>query len=238
MSKPDSSWRVLAHGPIEQLADNVWWVQGTLPNMSLKRCMTIVRKRDRSLIIHSAIALHDAAMEQLESLGTPTFLIVPNRGHRLDAPAYKARYPNLRVFAPKGGSRKVTEVVHVDGVYEDFPHDDEVRLEMLHGVADAEGVMVVRSGDGVTLVFNDVVMNMDRKRDLLGFLFTTVMGSAPGPRVSRFAKLIFIKDRRSLCEDLQRYARTPELRRLIVAHENVAFGRTAAEALERAATYL
>ena len=238
MGKPDASWRVLAHGPIEKLADNVWWVQGSLPNMSLKRAMTVVQKRDRSLIIHSAIALDEPAMEQLESLGTPRILIIPNRGHRLDAPAYKARYPGLRVFTPKGGLGKVAEVLHVDGAYEDFPHDDEVRLEMLHGVAEGEGVMVVRSRDGVTLVFNDAVMNMDRKHDLLGFVFTTLMGSAPGPRVSRFAKLMFIKDKRALRDDLQRYAQTPELRRLVVAHEKVAFGRAAVEALEHAATYL
>ena len=53
-----------------------------------------------------------------------------------------------------------------------------------------EGVLSVKSADGVTLVFNDAVFNMDRKRDPLGFLFTTVFGSAPGPRVSRLARLL------------------------------------------------
>ena len=238
MKKVDATFRVLPHGPIEKLAENVWWVSGSLPNMSLKRTMTLVRKRDGSLIIHSAIALDEHAMEQLEALGTPAYLIIPNRGHKLDAPAYKARYPALRVFTPKGGRAQVEKVLHVDGAYEDFPSDDEVRLEMLHGLADAEGTMVVRSSDGVTLVFNDAVMNMDRKRDVLGFLFTTLMGSAPGPRVSRFARLVFVKDRRALREDLERYARTPDLARLIVAHENVAMGGEATRALEQAATYL
>jgi hypothetical protein len=79
---------------------------------------------------------------------------------------------------------------------------------------------------------------MDRKRDLLGFLFTTAMGSAPGPRVSRLAKLLFVRDKGALRSDLERYARTPKLVRLIVAHEKVASGRDAASALHRAATYL
>ncbi|MDB4977725.1 MAG: hypothetical protein JWN48_6066 [Myxococcaceae bacterium] len=238
MSKPDSNWRVLTHGPLEQLADNLWWVSGSLPRMSLKRTMTVVRMRSGELVIHSAIALHEQAMEKLEALGTPAYMIIPNYGHKLDAPAYKARYPNLRVYTPRGGIDKVREVIEVDGTYEDFPQDDSVKLEMLHGVKHGEGAMIVRSPDGLTVVLNDAVMNMDRKRDLPGFLFTTLMGSAPGPRVSRLAKLMFVDDKKGLREDLQRYARFPDLVRLIVAHENVARGRDAAQALERASSFL
>jgi hypothetical protein len=238
MPKNDSRWRVLPHGPIEQLADNLWRVEGALPGMSLRRNMTVVRRRDGALVIHSAIALEDGAMRELESLGTPTFLIVPNRGHRLDAPGYKARYPALRVYTPRGARKHVEEVVAVDGTYEDFPHDEDVRLEMLEGVGDAEGVMIVRSSDGVTVVLNDAVMNMDTKRDPLGFLFTTLAGSAPGPRISRLIKLLFVKDKLALRRDLERFARIPQLVRLIVAHEKVARGGDAAHALQRAATYL
>lgn len=238
MAKPDPTWRVLSHGPIQQLAENLWRVEGALPNMSLRRSMTIARTRDGALVIHSAIALDEASMKQLEALGTPTYLVIPNRGHRLDAPAYKARYPALRVYTPKGGRSKVEELVAVDGGYEDFPHDEDVRLENLHGVGEGEGAMVVHSQDGVTVVLNDAVMNMDRKRDPLGFLFTTVAGSAPGPRVSRLAKLLFVKDRSALRSDLERYARIPRLVRLIVAHEKVASGPDAAQALQRAATFL
>jgi hypothetical protein len=238
MEKPDTAWQVLPHGPLEKLADNVWWLSGSLPNMSLRRTMTVVRRADGSLVLHSAIALEQHLMEALEALGTPTYLIIPNTGHKLDAPRYKARYPRLRVFTPRGGIDKVQKVIAVDGSYEDFPHDDEVRLENLHGVGDREGAMLVRSRDGMTVVLNDALMNMDRKRDLLGFVFTTLMGSAPGPRVSRLAKLLFVKDKAALRADFERYARIPDLMRLIVAHENVAIGRAAREALERAATYL
>lgn len=238
MAKSDSSWRVLSHGPIEKLAENLWRVEGALPNMSLRRVMTVVRMRDGALVIHSAIALEESAMRELEAFGTPSYLIIPNRAHRLDAAAYKARYPNLRVYTPKGAREAVEQVVPVDGGYGNFPHAEDVRLEMLHGVGDGEGAMVVQSVDGVTVVLNDAVFNMDKKRDPLGYLFTTVFGSAPGPRVSRLAKLLFIKDKAALRQDLERYARTPKLVRLIVAHEKVASGPEAARALNQAATYL
>jgi len=234
------AWHVREHGPIEKLADNLWRVQGSLPGMSLRRTMTVVRRRSGELVIHSAIALENAAMHELESWGTPCFLLIPNRGHTLDAAAYRKRYPAIKVFTPRGGVKQVEGKIHgvIDGDYEAFPSDDEVRLSTLHGVADGEGVMLVRSSDGLTVVLNDCVMNMDKKRDLLGYLFTTLMGSAPGPRISRFAKLMFIKDQAALRRDLLGFAALPDVKRLIVAHEKLAEGPEARRALERAASFL
>ncbi|HKP59961.1 MAG TPA: hypothetical protein VJV78_24725 [Polyangiales bacterium] len=238
MPKAHASWNRLPHGPIARLADNLWWVQGSLPGMSLKRAMVIARLSDGRLVIHNAIALDPGAMQELERWGTPGFLIVPSAIHRLDAPAYKARYPELRVLCPSGARKAVSEVLAVDGDYGDFPSDETVRFEMLHGVADAEGAMIVRSADGVTVVLNDVMFNMDRKRDVLGFLFTTVMGSAPGPRVSRLAKLMLVKDKAALRGDFARYAEFADLQRVIVAHEKVASGADARSALRAAMQYL
>lgn len=237
---PHDAWLVREHGPIQKLAENLWRVEGALPGMSLRRNMTVVRKASGELVIHSAIALEQGALRELESWGTPAYLLIPNRGHTLDAAAYKARFPALKIFTPRGGSDVVREKIKapVDGGYEDFPSDDEVRLQTLHGVDEGEGAMLVRSADGLTVVLNDCVFNMDRKRDILGFLFTTVMGSAPGPRVSRFAKLMFIKDQAALRKDLLSLAELPDVQRLIVAHEKVAAGPAARAALERAATFL
>jgi hypothetical protein len=238
MAKAQASWTVLPHGPIQRLADNLWWVSGDLPGMSLKRTMTVTRLPDGKLVIHNAMALDAAAMEQLEAWGTPAYLIVPNGWHRLDAPAYKQRYPNLQVFGPRGSRKKIQEVIALDGTLEDFPSNTSVSFEPLQGVHHMEGTMLVRSEDGLTVVLTDAVFNMDRKRDVLGFLFTSVLGSAPGPRVSRLAKLMFIKDKPALRADLERLANLPGLVRLIVAHEKVAHGAEASAALQRAATYL
>jgi len=237
-TKIASDWTVLEHGPLEELSENLWWARGALPGMTLERVMAVAKRSDGDLVIHSAIALDPEGMRKLESLGEPRYLVVPNRAHRLDAPAYKKRFPKIRVFAPRGGRDQVAEVVAVDGTYEDFPADDAVQLETLHGVQEGEGAMIVKSSDGTTVVLNDAMFNMDRKKDILGFLFTTVLGSAPGPRVSRLAKLLFIKDKAALRGDFERYAAIPDLVRVMVAHEKVAHGRDAAASLRTAATYL
>jgi len=238
MAKAFGEWKVLAHGPLLTLADNLLWAQGSLPGMSLKRSMVVVRLSDGRLVIHNGIALEPAQMAELERFGTPAFLIVPSGIHRLDAPAYKQRYPALRVFAPKGSRASVEQVMQVDGVYEDFPHSDVLRLETLHGVGESEGALIAQSSDGTSLVLNDCMFNMDRKRDPLGFLFTTIMGSAPGPRVSRLAKMMLVKDKKALRAEFERYAELPKLVRVIVAHEKVASGPEARAALLQAASYL
>jgi len=238
MATADDTWKVLTHGPLLELSDNLLWAQGSLPGMSLKRSMVVARLNDGQLVIHSGIALDEAGMAVLERFGTPAFLIVPNGGHRLDAPAYKKRYPALRVFVPKGSRERIRQVVSVDGTYEEFPPTDAVRFETLHGVNEAEGAMFVHSNDGTSVVLNDCMFNMDKKKDPLGWFFTTLLGSAPGPRVSRLAKLVYVKDKKALRADFERLAELPRLVRVIVAHEKVASGPEARASLLEAATYL
>ena len=238
MANASEQWKVRAHGPLLKLANNLLWAQGSLPGMSLKRTMVVVRLSDGRLLIHNGIALDAEGMAELERFGTPAFLIVPSAMHRLDAPAYKQRYPALRVLTPKGARKRVEELLAVDGVYEDFPPSDVVQLQTLNGVGELEGALIVQSEDGVSVVLNDCMFNMDRKRDPLGFLFTTAMGSAPGPRVSRLAKLMLVKDKPALRAEFERYADLPNLARVIVAHEKVASGADARASLLQAASYL
>jgi hypothetical protein len=238
MAKAHTTWKVLEHGPLEQWADNLWRVEGALPGISLRRTMTVVRRANGSLLLHSPIALDPERLGQLEALGEVAAIVVPNAGHRLDAPAYKARYPNAHVFCPTAARSKVAEVVGVDGTYDDYADDGVVRFEHLDGVGMGEGALFVKSADGVSIVLNDAVMNMDKKKDILGYVFTTLLGSAPGPRVSRLGRLVYVKDQGALRRHLERLADTPDLVRLIVSHEKVSSGPAAAAALREAATYL
>src|SRR5262245_6548858 len=116
MPKPFTSWKVLEHGTLTPVDDDILSVIGTIPMPigNLKRRMTVVRLRDGRLVIYSAVALDEEQMNALERYGEPAFLIVPNSHHRLDIKPWKDRYPNLRVIAPEGAREKVEEIVHVD----------------------------------------------------------------------------------------------------------------------------
>src|ERR1700679_2622011 len=95
-------WTVLPHGPFEKLEDNLWRVEGNLPNMPLKRVMTIARLTSGDLVIHNPVALEASAMAELEALGRVAFIVIPNGWHRLDLHAFHVRYPDAAGLAPPG----------------------------------------------------------------------------------------------------------------------------------------
>jgi len=142
------------------------------------------------------------------------------------------------VLATRGVLRKAREVVAVDGTYEDFPADDAVHLQMLRGVNDAEGAMLVRSRDGVTLVLNEIVFDMAPRRELAARVAMGVFRLGPGPRVTPVVRLELVRDAKALRADLEQLAGTPDLVRLIVSHERMSSGPAAAEALRKAASFL
>lgn len=81
--------------------------------------------------------------------------------------------------------------------------------------------MIVRSGDGVTVVFNDAMFNMPHASGFAGFIFKYVTQSTGGPRVSRLARMFIVKDRLAFRGHMLKLAELPELRRVIVSHHRM-----------------
>lgn len=223
MAKCHEQWTVLPHDPIVKRADNLWTVVGDVPGMPLRRTMSIARLKNGDLVIYNAIALGDAEMREIEAWGRPAYLIVPNGYHRLDAKAFKQRYPGLLVGAPAGARAKVSDVVQVD--FETAPwQDSSVEVSAFPGTGDADAMLRVTSADGVSLVINDVVFNQRHLAGAKGFFLRHVLGSSSDtPKVTRIAKWFMVKERDTVKAELLRLATTPSLRRVIVSHGD-AFG--------------
>ncbi len=233
-----SSGDVLPHDPIQKLTENLWRVEGELPHFGMRRVMTLAKLADGRLVVHSAMLLDADSMREIEAWGTPAYLLIPHTRHRMDAPKYKARYPGLVVLAPRPVQKKAREVVAVDGSYEDFPASDAVSLRILRGVKEAEGAMLVRSADGMTVVLNEVVFDLAPRASLFSSAVMMALGLGPGPRVTPVAKLELVRDAKALRADLEELAATPKLQRLIVSHERLSQGPAAKAALLRAAATL
>jgi hypothetical protein len=211
------TWTVLPHGPIEQLEDNLWRVEGSLPNMPLKRVMTLARLASGELLVHNPIALEARAMAELDALGRVAFIVVPNGWHRLDLLSFRTRYPTARVLAPPGSRKKVAAVEPSVADLTALPADPNVSLGVVDGTNGLEAVMTVKAHGGVSLVFADAVFNMPHLPGFHGFVLRHITGSSGGPRVSRVARLLLIKDKAAFAAHLERLA-TSDLRRVIVAH--------------------
>ncbi len=219
MAKALDTWHVMPHGELTQYAENLWSIEADVPDMPLKRRMTLVKRANGGVVVHSAIALEDALMTRIDSWGKVDTIVVPNGWHRLDAPMFKKRYPDAKVVCPRGSRKKVEEVVAVDADYESCDSDDSVSFEHLAGTKDAEGVLRVRSKDGVTLVFNDVLFNVPHLPGVQGFVLK-LLGSTGGPKVTRIGKLFVVRKKAALKAHLTRLI-ADDLVRLIPGHGDV-----------------
>lgn len=214
-TKSLQSWRVRPHGVLETVTSSIRTVTGLLrmPLTTLERRMTVVRLVDGRLVIYSAIALADPQMRELEAFGSPAFLVVPNHLHRLDACAWKQRYPSLCVVAPSGSRASVEELVPVDTTSPDFGQDS-VRFVELEGTGSREAALEVHEAGTITLVLNDIVGNLPSS---YGLVLRAMGFAGKQPRVPRIVKRVLVKDQAALRTRFEQWAKLP-VRRLLVSH--------------------
>jgi len=239
MAKPHSEWTVLPHGKLKRLEHDLLFVTGTMnmpPMGEVTRRMTIVRLSDRRLIIYSAISLDEVEMHALESYGTPAYLIVPGDIHRMDAKPWKDRYPALQVIAPAGARDKIQEIVPVDATEVDFG-DPKVHFMTMPGTGDREAVLVVQTESGTTVVLNDLIFDLANRPGLSGWLFKAIGLTGDQPHIAFPVKLKEVQDKQAVSTQLERWARMPNLQRVIISHGDI-IAQSPGAVLERIATEL
>ncbi len=219
MPKPFTEWTVLPHGKLSRLDDNLLSVTGDLhmPLGDVERRMTVVRLASGKLAIYSAISLDEAEMRALENFGEPSYLIVPNDIHRMDAKTWKNRYPELTVIAPAGVRKKVDDVVTVDRTTIDF-QDPRVEYLTVPGTEEHEAALVVKTWSGTTLVVNDLIWNLEDRPGFGGWLFHVMGFTGTEPRIPTVVELREIRDKNALRAQLETWAQIPDLNRIIVSH--------------------
>lgn len=219
MGAPHKTWTVLPHGLLEAIDETILTVVGEikLPTGPLPRRMTVVQLADRRLVIFSAIALRESEMKRLEAFGTPTFLIVPNAIHRMDARIWKDRYPKMRVITPEGARSKVADVVDVDAVNEEFG-EPNVTFLTVPGTKNGEAALVVKGASGTTLVVNDLIGNIHGANGLGGWLLRLMKFAGDRPHIPLPVKFRLIKDRAAFKAQLLRWADIADLKQILVSH--------------------
>jgi len=216
----NKEWKVLPHGRVKTVDERIITVESDIPMPLGKfpRRMTVVGlSRNRSAIF-SAVALGDADMQRVEEVGQPSFLIVPNGHHRLDAHAWKRRYPKLKVMCPPAAKKSVSEAVPVDST-DDILGDKDVQFVVVEGTGEAEAALVVRRDSGTTLVANDVIANVRHPHGLGGKIIVRLAGFGfKRPQVPRVVKRFMVEDKRKLAKQLRQWSEIPSLRRIIPSH--------------------
>ena len=205
-------------GSLRELSENLWVVDGTIqmPPGPLPRRMTIVRLASGQLVIWSAIALDDKGMADVERLGRPAFLVVPNGFHREDAPAWKARYPDMRVVAPEGAVAAVNAVLPVEDSSGDFGDADTQFVSVAGTIG--ESALVVHHRVGVSLVINDLIGNVRDARGVMKLVLLLMGFAGPRPQVPRMFRKRAVDDASKVAQQFRQWAELPGLSRIIVSH--------------------
>lgn len=214
-----SRWasHVLPHGPLRQLLPEVWEVTGSLKGNPVPRNMLVFRLSDKSLWIHSPVALDEPTLAELLRLGTPSVIVVPNSIHRLDAGVYKERFPSVRVVCPAVARRKVEERVRVDATAEELLPSLGIRCEKPSGTKDFELAYFLKTSQGQVLVVADCLMNLPRLPGVKGWILHLI-GSTGFFGMTAMGKFLLLKEPNAFADWLTKLASLPDLLFVCMAH--------------------
>jgi hypothetical protein len=208
---------VLPHGDLTQLSSRLWIVTGSLATGPLPRNMIVYRLNAGGLLIHSGVALNPAGMAALEELGRPQILVVPNGYHRLDAGAYRARYPNAQVLAPSAHRGRIERAVKVDRNAEDELPKLGIKVHQPRGIKPGELVYELPLDDGVALIFTDALFNVDRMSGVTGTV-ASFLSSGGEFGVGRLFRWIAITDPKAFRGWLEEMSKLPGLSAISMSH--------------------
>ena len=152
-------------------------------------------------------------MTEVDSLGRPSFLVVPSLRHRLDARGYARRYPGINVVGPRAGAEKIGKVVRVDSTTPEFG-DPTVRYVEIAG----DSALEVEGDDGLTLIVNDLIGDIHGESGLGGWLLRVMGFAGDDPHVPGPVKLLLGKHKSEVAQYFRRWAERDDLRRIIVSH--------------------
>lgn len=195
--------------PYEPLVDHaagLFTMDGRWKTSPFKRRMTVIRRSDGELAIHSAIRLNDADYGRiLDPLGRVTLIVVPSSLHGDEARFYVERYPDAMVLVPRPVKEKcAAKLPRVDGsVVEDWPASWEDALVPLQVEGTKMGEAIFLHRPSRTLVVTDLVFHFTDELQGLARTLMTWNGVVGRLGPSRIFRWFFVKDRVALRRSLQ-----------------------------------
>jgi hypothetical protein len=213
---------------LKGVADDVWLVDGPTIRfgppglkMPFPTRMTIIKVGGSDLFIHSPTALTPQLKAEAIKLGTPRWIIAPNRLHYWWTPDWKAAFPDAEVYlAPRimeqAGKRidfPYSNLDHDQG----YPWDDQIATLPVTSSYMTEVVFFHRPSR--TLLLTDFIENFEARKLSLGMRFLTWIGGCLDPNGSmpRDMRMTFSTRKPELRAAVEKMiAWNPE--RIILAH--------------------
>jgi hypothetical protein len=218
---------LLPHGPLEQIAENLWMVRGEIKSAPIGRRMVIVRDTASNLFVHNAIMLDEAGFRAFDALGKVRAIFIVNRFHDMDGGRMKERYPAAKLVALPAVRDKLLGKFPTLEAFDPSLLPPNVTIRTIPGLKGDESVMEVSTASGVTQVYADAFFNLPHGSGFAGFMLK-VLGSSGGFRLTTIGKLAMLKDRAAFRAFVEAQAARTDIERIIVAHGDVVTGDASA----------
>ncbi len=224
---------------LRQLAPDLWIADARVRNgpFEFGTRMTVIRLRDRGLVLHSPIRLVPELRGELAALGEVRAVIAPNRHHHLFAADYPAGYPDALLFAAPGLATKRSDLKFAEELGDESPALWRAELEqhVFRGAPFVNEVVFFHPASR-TVLFTDLVFNLARgDGNLPTRIFFGALGAAGRFGPHRMMRL-FIRDRAAARESVARILGW-DFERVTMTHGDV-LERGGRDAVRRAFEYL
>ncbi|MFT7654794.1 MAG: hypothetical protein ACI9ON_003819 [Limisphaerales bacterium] len=147
---------VQPHGSIEEIVDDVFWVQGSAqlaPGLRLMRNMAIVRNGE-DLTVVSPVRLSPAGEAQLEQLGTVRHVVKIGFAHGIDDAYYLERF-DATYWALPNGTRPQDPTPENELRPDSLPINDAELFEF-HDTVQKEGALLIQRAGGILITCDAV----------------------------------------------------------------------------------
>lgn len=147
--------------PLEQLAADLWVAQRPLPLVvgDIGARMTVMRLSDRTLMLHSPVALDPPLQQALDELGSVRWIVGPSKVHHLFIGGFVQAYPDALLCGAPGLAEKRPDLP-IRHVLTEPPAGwpEDVPLQLIEGAPWMNEVALFHRKSR-TLVLTDLVFN-------------------------------------------------------------------------------
>ena len=207
---------------LQKLAENLWVVERPQRFWGLEvgSRMTVVRLADRSLFLHSPVALDAPLRRDLDALGTARYAVAPNRFHHLHAGDVARAYPEVRLWVAAGVERKRPDLAIAGALTDGAPVEWQREVDQLYFRGRPfENEVVFLHRTSRTLLLCDLAFNFGPTAPVVTRVVMTLLGGYGRFRPTRLDPFL-IRDRSAARRSLEQILAW-DFDRVVVAHGDV-----------------
>lgn len=208
---------------LKEIANDIWVVDQPQRFMGLEvgAKMTVIRLAQGGLFLHSPIELNGELKRELDALGPVKYAVAPNCYHHLYVGKVLDHYPGAKIFvAPKLKEKRPDlgfATTLEDG--REYPFSQEISHLVCDGMPTLNEVLFLHKASGTALL-TDIAFNIGKDNAPSARIFAKATGIYERLAMSRFDKLLFIRNHKAAKKSFARLFEW-DFDRVVVAHGSV-----------------